>query len=139
MIRLALDTNVLVALVDSRDGLHARAADDLAELGKHAMRVSSAVLTESVFALPRADQRRRLRLLLERLPIMPLEGQHEHAVRSDVFAWLDRYSEHDPDYADAELCVLAGRDARLRIWTYDREFRTVWRTPRGKRPSIVGG
>jgi hypothetical protein len=29
------------------------------------------------------------------------------------------------------LAVLSGKDRRLRLWTYDREFRTTWRRPDG--------
>ncbi|MGH9253776.1 MAG: hypothetical protein ACRD3C_04320, partial [Vicinamibacterales bacterium] len=30
------------------------------------------------------------------------------------------------------IAVLCGRDARLKVWTYDREFRTTWRKPDGR-------
>ena len=79
------------------------------------------------FALALADQRGRLSLLLERLPIAPPVVDDPSALRREIFAWLAKYAEHDPDYADAELCVLAARDKRLRIWTYDSEFTRVWR------------
>jgi len=96
------------------------------------------VLCESVFALARADQRGRLSLLLERLPIAPLVVDDPSALRREIFAWLAKYAEHDPDYADAELCVLAARDKRLRIWTYDSEFTRVWRKSSGRtdRPGL---
>jgi hypothetical protein len=29
------------------------------------------------------------------------------------------------------LAVLSGRDQHLKVWTYDREFRTAWRRPDG--------
>lgn len=135
---LLVDTNVLIALVDRSDELHARAAKDLAKLARADLRVTSAVLSESVFALARSDQRGRLSLLLERLPISPVLIDSENALRHDIFAWLVRYSEHTPDYADAELCALAGRDKRARIWSYDSEFKTVWRKPDGRRLLLVG-
>ena len=49
----------------------------------------------------------------------------------DVLDWLSKYSDHEPDWADGCLAVLSGRDARLKVWTYDREFRTTWRRPDG--------
>jgi hypothetical protein len=65
-----------------------------------------------------------------------------------VFAWLDRYQEHTPDLADAQLAVLCSRDSshsiqrgnwrplgRVIVWpawkaTSDR---TAWNPPPGKR------
>lgn len=44
---------------------------------------------------------------------------------------MTRYREHDPDWADAYLAVVAGTDPRFKVWTYDREFRTTWRRPDG--------
>jgi predicted nucleic acid-binding protein len=44
-----------------------------------------------------------------------------------VFHWLTKYAEHEPDWADACIAVLCGHDKRLKVWTYDREFRTTWR------------
>lgn len=138
MTTVLVDTNVLIALVDRSDALHARATKDLARLARADLRVSSAALVEATFALPREDQRARLALLLERLPISPAVNDDEARVRREVFGWLARYAEHAPDYADAELCVAAGRDPRLRIWTYDSEFKRVWRTPNGRRLPVVG-
>ena len=42
------------------------------------------------------------------------------------------YQDHEPDCADAYLAVVAGRDRRFRVWTYDRESRTTWRCPDGR-------
>lgn len=134
---ILVDTNVLIALVDSSDSLHQRAVRDLAKLAKADLRVTSAVLCESVFALPRADQRGRLSLLLQRLPISPIVADDEDAMRRDIFAWLARYADHAPDYADAERCVAAGYHKRVRIWSYDSEFESVWRKPDGRRLAVV--
>lgn len=133
-----VDTNILIALVDRSDALHTRAARDLAKLAKADFRVTSAVLTEAVFALPKPDQRGRLALLLDRLVIANPAIGDELGLRRSVFAWLARYADHDPDYADAELCVIAGHDRRARIWTYDSEFKNVWRKPDGRRLLLVG-
>lgn len=138
MTTVLVDTNVLIALVDRSDDLHARAAKDLTSLARSDLRVTSAVLSESAFALPRADQRGRLWLLLERLPISPLVIEDETALRRAVFAWMARYAEHVPDYADAELCVAVAHTKGRRIWTYDSEFKNVWRRPDGRRPPLFG-
>lgn len=96
------------------------------------------MLTETVFALPKADQRGRLALLLDRLAVANPAIDDELALRRSVFAWLAGYADHDPNYADAELCVIAGHDRRARIWTYDSEFKNVWRKPDGRRLLLVG-
>jgi hypothetical protein len=57
---------------------------------------------------------------------------HEPALHYAVFEWLDKYAEHEPDWADGCIAVLCGRDDRLKVWTYDHEFRTTWRKPDGR-------
>ena len=51
----------------------------------------------------------------------------------DVFDWLERYAEHDPDLADAQLAVLCSKKSDYRVWTYDKEFQSVWRRLDGSR------
>jgi hypothetical protein len=99
---------------------------------------TGAVLSECTFAFPRVDQRARLAAFLERLPVAPVVYEDERAVRRDVFDWMNHYAEHTPDYADAELCVLASRGTGARIWTYDTEFEAIWRTPEGRRLELIG-
>ena len=48
-----------------------------------------------------------------------------------MFEWLLKYGDHDPDWADGCLAVLSERDSSVKVWTYDREFRTTWRRPNG--------
>jgi predicted nucleic acid-binding protein len=103
--------------------LQSLAADELA--------VCDAVLTETCFHLPHRSQRLRLRALLHDLSLQPLPVTSDHAFWLEVLDWLARYADHEPDWADACLAVLSGRDRNLTIWTYDREFRTTWRRPNG--------
>jgi hypothetical protein len=49
----------------------------------------------------------------------------------EIVDWMLEYAEHEPDWADACLAVWSGHDTALRVWTYDREFRTTWRRPDG--------
>jgi predicted nucleic acid-binding protein len=93
--------------------------------------VCDAVLTEACFHLAHATQRKRLAVILDEFRIHSLPT-HEPAFRQDVFTWLDKYADHEPDWADACVAVLCGRDKLLKVWTYDREFRTTWRKPDGK-------
>ena len=77
------------------------------------------------------SQRQRLRALLHHLSIQPLPVTLERALWLDALDWLAKYADEEPDWADACLAVLSGRDKNLRVWTYDREFRTTWRRPNG--------
>lgn len=130
---ILVDTNVLVALVDERDSLHARAKRDLRKV-RGPFGVTSVVLSECCFLLEESYLRQRLHLLLERMACAAVEP--DATWWGDVFAWLERYAEHRPDLCDALLAVLATR-SRATIWTYDREFHSIWRDPGGKRLKIV--
>jgi predicted nucleic acid-binding protein len=133
---ILVDTNVLVALVDKRDGHHARAARDLRRARGKALFVIEPVLSEACFLLPDRVARRRLRFLFDALSIRRLVL--EEPWRDEVFAWLDRYATHEPDFADAQLVVAASRNPRAQIWTYDREFKTTWRRPNGGHIAAFG-
>ncbi len=93
--------------------------------------VCDAVVTEACFHLPHKSQRLRLHALLNDLDVQPLPATHDRNWWAAVFTWLEKYEEHEPDWADACLAVLCGQDLGLEVWTYDREFRTTWRRPNG--------
>src|SRR5207253_2556621 len=130
---ILLDTNVLVALTDPRERLHRRAARDLRRLARSPLGVPLPVLTEACFLLPRAHHRARLRDLLQALSAGPCPIADDAGLRNDIFAWLVGYADHEPDWADGYLAVVCGRERRFKVWTYDREFRTIWRRPDGSR------
>jgi predicted nucleic acid-binding protein len=135
---ILVDTNVLVALADERDGLASRAERDLKRLGAGPFGLTGPVLGEACFLLPRGYLRRRLWFLLARLGVAFVDVPSPFW--DDVFDWMDRYEEHEPDLADAQMAVLCSRDRDCRIWTYDREFRTTWRRMDGSRiPLAVSG
>jgi len=69
--------------------------------------------------------------VLDELRIVPLPGTDDAGFWFEVFAWLLKYADHEPDWADGCIAVLCGRDRTLKVWTYDREFRTTWRRPDG--------
>jgi predicted nucleic acid-binding protein len=127
---ILIDTAPLVALVDARDQHHARALRDLTRMARHALATCDAVLTESCFHLPYGAQRNRLRALLDAMEVAILPDG-DRRFRDDVFDWLVKYADHQPDWADGCLAVLAGRDRKATVWTYDAEFRTTWRRPDG--------
>jgi predicted nucleic acid-binding protein len=126
-----IDTAPLVALCDARDSKHRTAFKHLKLLAAEQFAVCDAVLTETCFHLPHPSQRHRLRAMLRELSVQPLPVSNERAFWSDVFGWLAKYADHEPDWADGCLAVLSGRDKDLKVWTYDREFRTTWRRPNG--------
>jgi hypothetical protein len=91
------------------------------------------VLKDTCFLLPRAPQRERLRRVLAKFSVTTYRSDDEHRLWLDVFEWLLHYRDHEPDWADGYLAVVAGIERRARVWTYDREFRTTWRRPDGTR------
>ena len=136
---ILLDTGPLVALCDPRDALNRVALRDLGRLGGATLVLCLPVLAEVCFLLPHAVQRQRVRRFLEEFPVVTDRIDDERAMWFEVLGWLARYAEHEPDLADAWLAVLSGKQPDDRVWTYDREFRTIWRRPDGRRiPLAVG-
>lgn len=129
---ILLDTAPVVALCDARDALHATALRDLDRLSRRPMVMCAPVLTEACVLLTHPVQRRRLARFLVEFSVAPYRSDDESGLWAEVFAWLDRYQEHEPDWADGYLAVVSGREKQFRIWTYDREFRTIWRRPDGR-------
>lgn len=130
---ILVDSNVLIALADRHDRLHAVAAADLRRLVGEDLLITPPVLAETCFGLPSAHHRARVHDLIQELHMRPCgvaDGPH---LWDEVFAWLARYAEHGPDWTDAYLAVLCGRDRALKVWTYDAEFARVWRRPDGSR------
>jgi predicted nucleic acid-binding protein len=128
---ILIDTTPLVAVCDARDSKHRMALKHLESLASDEFAVCDAVLTEACFHLPHRNQRQRLRALLQDLSVQPIPVMYEHDFLLEVLDWLTKYADHEPDWADACLAILSGRDKNLKIWTYDREFRTTWRRPNG--------
>jgi hypothetical protein len=100
---ILLDTAPLVVLCDPRDALNPRALRDLNRVARRPLTACAPVLTEAVVLLPHAVQRRRLRRFLEEFSVVPYRIDDDRPLWSDVFAWLDLYAEHDPDWADGYL------------------------------------
>jgi hypothetical protein len=74
-----------------------------------------------------------LQTWLDEFDVVSLPADADASFRSDVFAWLLKYAEHEPDWADACIAVLCGIDRSLSVWTFDQEFHTTWRRPDGTR------
>lgn len=123
---ILLDTNALVALVDPRDEHNAQAEKELARLSASKLLVTWPVLAEAFHFIHRDDLREYLFELLSTFNIKVFEEQHQLQL-SDLADWLLRYGDHSPDFADAYLVVIASMHPRWKIWTYDHEFRSIWR------------
>jgi len=128
---ILVDTGPLVALCDARDRLHTRAISDFRSLARTGLVVCESVLAETCFHLPHSVQRRRLRAIIEEFDMKAVDVDDHHSLWLDVSDWLIKYADHEPDWADGCLAVLSGYDARVKVWTYDGEFRTTWRRPDG--------
>jgi predicted nucleic acid-binding protein len=128
---ILVDTGPLLALCDARDSKHRLALKHLESLAADRLATCDAVLTETCFHLPHRSQRQRLRALLHDLDVRPVPPTLELDLWLETLDWLAKYTDHEPDWADACLAVLSGRDTDLRVWTYDRKFRTTWRRPDG--------
>ena len=128
---ILIDTGPLVALCDPRDALHKTSLKHLKILARSQFAVCEPVLSEVCFHLSAASQRQRLQRILESLNILPVTVEHHPSLWKEVFDWLNKYSEHEPDWTDGYIAVLSGRDRECKVWTYDAEFRTTWRRPNG--------
>jgi predicted nucleic acid-binding protein len=128
---ILIDTSPLVSLCDDRESSHRKTVEQLQSLSTRDFAVCDAVLAEACFHLPHRSQRQRLQGILRALDVRPLPPASEPAFWSDVVEWLIKYADHEPDWADACIAVLCGRDKALKVWTHDREFRTIWRRPNG--------
>lgn len=130
---ILLDTTPLVALCDPRDRLNERALRDLDRLAKRSLVLCEPVLTETCFHLPHRMQRERLHRFLIEFGVRSHECNDPAKFRLEVFAWLVRYEQHMPDWTDGYLAVASSHVRAARVWTYDSEFRTIWRRPDGTR------
>jgi len=126
-----IDTTPLVALCDPQDSLNKTARRHLKLLAKSQFAICEPVLTEVCFHLSTPPQRIRLQRTLEAFNVSPVLAGDAHSLWNEVFEWLNKYRDHQPDWSDGYLAVLCGRDREFKVWTYDAEFRTVWRKPNG--------
>jgi predicted nucleic acid-binding protein len=128
-----VDTTPLVALCNPRDGHHRRALADINRLAPRGLLLCEPVLTEACFLLDRRVLRARLERIIAELSVRAWVPADPEAFRREVFAWLARYADQQPDWADGCLAAASDREKKARVWTYDSEFKTTWRRPSGGR------
>jgi hypothetical protein len=93
-------------------------------------------LGEAFFLLSSAHLRARLVALFDQGLFRVEEPAALDELARRSFRWLERYAEHRPDLADAWLVEWSAA-LNAAVWTFDREFSTVWRTGKGKRVKLV--
>lgn len=125
-----VDSNVLVALVDPRDALRSKAAADLSTLRVKPLLLTWPVLTESLHFLKTAPARFALEKVITGFSLRLAEERLTPSM-NDVMTWMRRYADHRPDFTDAYLVNASLLDKAAKVWTYDSEFRTIWRRPDG--------
>lgn len=128
---ILIDTNVLVALTDARDGLNQRARSDLEALNAFDFLVITPVLAEACFLLEHPVQRKRLIAVIRALEISLWPDRDGTDLIESIFDWLAKLGDQAPDWADAQLAVLCSQRRNVKVWTYDTEFQTHWRQPDG--------
>jgi hypothetical protein len=82
-------------------------------------------------------QRARLQEFLGAFSVSGYTPKDQIGLRNDALAWLLRYAEHEPDWADAFLVCVSAREPGCKVWSYDREFKTIWRRPDGTRVPLA--
>jgi predicted nucleic acid-binding protein len=133
---ILIDTNVLIALTDPRESDYAPSIDELKSI-REPILLPSVVLCEACYFLTDPFQRAQLRRTIATLGITVCPIPDEAEFWQEVFAWFDKYSEHSPDAVDAFLVILSHRNRRLKVWTHDSEFWTIWRRPDGSRVPLA--
>ena len=96
---ILIDTAPLVALSDPRDSLNKTAIKHLKTLARSDFAICEPVLAEACFHLSARSQRRRLQQLLERLDVLPITIDDVQSFWKDVFDWMEKYADHEPDWA----------------------------------------
>ena len=107
---ILIDTTALVALCDPRDSLNKTALRHLKTLARSPFAICEPVLAETCFHLSAVSQRKRLQATLEALDVTPAAIGDSTSLWEEVFNWLNKYADHEPDWADGCLAVLCGRD-----------------------------
>ncbi|MBC7783845.1 MAG: type II toxin-antitoxin system VapC family toxin [Burkholderiales bacterium] len=127
---ILVDTNVILGFLHPDPREKAIVRRQLTKINSSTFQLVPPVLQE-VMSFLRSPRYMDLFLeLIEDMNIEYLDPGNDVPWR-EVLAWLKRYAEHRPDYADGYLVVLSGVNRKYKVWTNDREFRTIWRRPDG--------
>jgi predicted nucleic acid-binding protein len=132
-----VDTGPLMGLLDERDDQRERALRTLALAPKPRL-VCQPVISEVIHLLGGHP------VYVARLAATFVEGTLEIAQASHwpgaskkIFSWMAKFGEHHPDFADAFLVTWHEDVPGSRVWSFDSEFRRIWRTSKGKAIRLV--
>ncbi len=130
-----LDAGPIVALLDTRDQWHERAALAWPALGRRCATVES-VIVEATHLMAKRNTDRALVLeflISHEIPILA-----PHLLLHEACIHLMRtYADAPMDYADASLVALAGRLGIHRVFTFDRRGFASYRATHGRSFEII--
>lgn len=134
---ILIDTNVILALLDRSDNNHSAAREQAPAMRDSGVLLVLPVLAEVTHFLGAAHLYNRFDDLLEALDARYEQTEHllDH---EETLRWLKRYASHKPDYADAHLVMLTAKRKKWRVWSFDTEFKNIWRRPDGSAVPMAG-
>jgi hypothetical protein len=125
-----LDTGVLLGAFSPRDAHHVDCRDALASIGSQGLVVMPVVVELSMLlrrdGMQPADALRRLARATD---IRFVEIRQEEV--PSIAAWMEKYRDLEPDFADACIVHVAERERVSVVLTLDSEF-LIYRSARGK-------
>lgn len=130
-----MDTGPLVALFEPRHRLRPRALDELGRAPEPRL-VCPSLLTEAFYLLGSSAADRVL-ASVEREVFQLAPSSKWEVLGMRALSWMQRYESSEPDFNDAFLVAWYEQEPGAKIWTFDAEFRDVWRTSRGKPIKLV--
>ncbi len=133
--RILIDTGPIVAILSEADQLHARCVTELANL-RPPLFTCWPVVTEAQWLLRRDSKAvEGLFRAFERglFALLPLD----ESALSWLADFLARYSNLEPDLADACLVCLAEREGIQAIFTLDQRDFSLYRYQRNRRLKII--
>jgi predicted nucleic acid-binding protein len=125
-----IDTNVILALLNDNDDHYADACEMVPLMRREGLVLVLPVLAEVTHFFERPAAYTKLERLLAILNVRMVASEHLVG-QEQTLTWLKKYATHKPDYADAHLVLLTAVNKTYRVWSYDHEFRTIWRRPDG--------
>ena len=128
---ILVDTGPLLALCDPKDSQHGKAVAEMERLSRFPLAVCDPVMSEAWYLLRTVTLRRRLDTFVAQVPLLVWVPEDPELFRREVLDWLERYADQEPDWADGFLVVAAAQERASKVWTFDSEFRTIWRRPDG--------
>ena len=130
-----LDAGPIVALLDTRDQWHERAAVAWPALGRRCVTVESVIVEATHIMAKRHTDRA---LVLEFLISHDIPVLAPHLLIHEACVHLIRqYADSPMDYADASLVALAGRLGIHRVFTFDRRGFREYRAAHGLAFDII--